>query len=622
MTRSLWPIITVLFLLVTLVIAGLYLRPDQNENAVTKNPASIPKTQPEEKLTLVHTIPNPPSTEGYVGSQACKECHPKLCTSYQSHPMSFSSQTVPGGLTFEDYEDKTSFQSPLTHQYEVEKKGEKVYHHEKRMTPQNELIYDKVEPIDYAIGSGKRGRSYVINHAGQLFMSPISWYTGKQRWDLSPGYQPGHHKQFGRRLIDGCIQCHIGSVSKTERIKDQFDPAPFKEIAIGCERCHGPGEQHIQWHLASGKQQEPDPIVNPVDLSPAARDAVCYQCHLTGEGRILRYGRGEFDFRPGNLIEDLWIVFQEGDRITATGDTQAVSQVEQMHESKCYQKSAGQMGCISCHAPHQFPTEADRIQYFEKRCLKCHSESATECSRPIDTPEQSKESCISCHMPKRPAFSVPHTSLTDHRIIRNKNSRPQAPAPTERFTEFRKPQDANAAYDLPRARGFFYVSLAETRNDSQYAQQALQLLLPILQQDSQDEELITQVGLAYDLIGEKVKAKATLERALILNPNSEAALQKLTAICHDTGDYNAGTQYAKRFIEINPWRGQIYGRLVHMSGLTNQFEQGIEYANRGLKINPSTWQLHGWLAQVYEKRGEAELSQQHEQKLQQFLPPR
>jgi len=621
MTRFKWSLITVLFLSVTLVTVGLYFRNEQNK--ATTNTAPPSKNQPEAKLALVHTLPPAPSTEGYVGSQACRVCHAEICTTYQSHPMSFSSQTVPGDLTFEDYEDKTSFQSPLTYQYEVEKKDQKVYHHEKRMTPENELIYDKTEPIDFAIGSGKRGRSYVINHAGTLFMSPISWYTGKQRWDLSPGYQPGHHKQFERRLIDGCLQCHIGSVSKTAGIKDQFDPDPFKEIAIGCERCHGPGEQHIQWHLTSEKTQGPDPIVNPVDLSPAARDAVCYQCHLTGEGRILRYGRSEFDFRPGNLIEDLWIVFQEGDRITATGDTQAVSQVEQMHESKCYQNSAGRMGCISCHDPHQFPTEADRVQYFETRCLKCHGESANECSRPADSAEQATESCISCHLPKRPALSVPHTSLTDHRILRDKNNHhsPKA-SESELFTVFREPRDANSAYDLPRARGFFYIYLSETRNELQYARQALQLLLPLLQDNRSDAELMTQVGLAYSLVGNQEQAKTTLEQVLQINPKSEAALLKLTSICHDSGDYASGIQYAKRFIEINPWRGQIYGRLVHMSGLTKQFDQGIEYANRGLKINPSIWQLHGWLAQVYQQQGQTELSRQHQQKLQQFLPPR
>ncbi|QDV49949.1 tetratricopeptide repeat protein [Gimesia fumaroli] len=620
MTRSQWSLIIVLFFSVTLVTAGLYLRTDPKENTPHSAPPS--ENPQEEKFSLVHTIPPAPSTEGYVGSQACQECHAEICKTYQSHPMSFSSQPVLGDLVFEDYEHKTSFQSPLTHVYEVEKKEGKVYHHEKRMTPEEELVYDKSEPIDFAIGSGKRGRSYVINHAGLLFMSPISWYTGKQRWDLSPGYQPGHHKQFERRLIDGCIQCHIGSVSKTKGIKDHFDPTPFKETAIGCERCHGPGEPHIQWHLASEKQQKPDPIVNPINLSPAARDAVCYQCHLTGEGRILRYGRGEFDFRPGNLIEDLWIVFQEGDRITDTGDTQAVSQVEQMHRSQCYLKSAGQMGCISCHDPHQFPSKSERISYFESRCLKCHGESTTECTRPEDSPEQAKESCISCHMPKRSAFSVPHTSLTDHRIIRHKNQPPQTSAQTERFSDFRKPEDENAAYDIQRARGFFYVSLAETRNDLKYAQQALQLLLPLLHKDSTDEDLITQVGLAYNLLGEKAKAKAILERALKVNPNSETALRKLTEICHDTGDYKSGIEYGKRFIEINPWRSLIYGRLVHMLGLTQQFDEGIEYANRGLKINPSIWQLHGWLAQVYEQRGQTELSQQHQKKLQPFLPQR
>lgn len=619
MTFSKWSVITAIACMIAVVVCGQYFLSGQNNSS--SNIVKPHGDQQVKKTNPVHPILPSPSPQGYLGSQACIECHADICKTYQSHPMSYSAQTVPGDLTIEDYKLKTIFNSPESHEYVVEKKGEKIYHHEKRLTPENEMIYDKQEQIDFAIGSGKRGRSYVFNRDGLLFMSPISWYSGDHTWDLSPGYQPAHHKQFERRLIDGCIQCHVGLVSKSNGVKDEFDPVPFHEISIGCERCHGPGEKHVQWHSTTGEKQGQDPIVNPVDLTPEAREAVCYQCHLTGEGRILRYGRREFDFRPGNLIEDIWIVFQQGDRISEKGETQAVSQVEQMHESKCFQNSQNTLGCISCHDPHLLPAEAERSLFYEKKCLKCHGENAAECSRPRDSQEQAQESCISCHMPQRQAKSVPHTSLTDHRIVRNKkDSHTRKTTQSELFTVFREPKDVNAAYDLNRARGFFYIYLAETKKELQYVQQALQLLLPLLDENVSDKELITQIGIAYFLIGNKAKAKTFFERALKLNPKSEAALLKLTTICHESGDYSSGIQYAKQFIEINPWRGQVYGRLVHMSGLTNEFEEGIKYANRGLEVNPASWQLHGWLSQVYQQMGKTELSNQHQKKLQQFLP--
>ncbi|QDU11590.1 multiheme c-type cytochrome [Gimesia aquarii] len=617
MIFSKWSIVIALVCIIVAVIYGQYFLADHNE--LSNQAVNRSADEREQKSDSVHPVLPASPSEGYLGSQACIECHADVCDTYHSHPMSYSAQTVPGALTIENYELNPGFSSPKTHEYVIDKEDGDIFHHEKRLTAENEVIYDKKERIDFAIGSGKRGRSYVINREGLLFMSPISWYSGDQTWDLSPGYQPAHHKQFERRLIDGCIQCHVGLVSKTDGIKDKFDPVPFREISIGCERCHGPGEKHIQWHSAKSEKSGRDPIVNPMDLTPEAREAVCYQCHLTGEGRVLRYGRHEFDFRPGDLIEDIWIVFQQGDRISEKGETQAVSQVEQMHESQCYRMSQNRLGCISCHDPHLVPAEVDRVAFYEQRCLECHGVEATECSRATDAQNQAKESCISCHMPQRQAKSVPHTSLTDHRIIRNKNEG-QAPkaSQSELFTVFREPKDWNAAYDLKRARGFFYIYLAETKNKLQYAQQALELLLPLLDDNDSDEELMTQIGMAYFLVGDKAKSKTFFELALKLNPRSESALLKLTTICHDTGDYSAGIQYAKRFIEINPWRGQVYGRLVHMSGLTNQFEEGVKFAHRGLEINPASWQLHGWLAQVYQQMGKTELSHQHQKKLQQF----
>ncbi len=43
--------------------------------------------------------------------------------------------------------------------------------------------------VAYAVGSGARSITYLVERDGRLFESPITWYTQKQQWDLSPGYE-------------------------------------------------------------------------------------------------------------------------------------------------------------------------------------------------------------------------------------------------------------------------------------------------------------------------------------------------------------------------------------------------------------------------------------------------
>src|SRR5207302_405536 len=100
----------------------------------------------------------------------------------------------------------------------------------------------------------------------------------------------------------------------------------FDGFAIGCQRCHGPGELHV-----ASRGTEKDTIVNPRHLEPALREAVCEQCHLEGEVRLVRHGRGLDDFRPGLPMELFWSVFLP---TSETGEgPKAVGHVEQMYQS-------------------------------------------------------------------------------------------------------------------------------------------------------------------------------------------------------------------------------------------------------------------------------------------------
>ncbi len=67
---------------------------------------------------------------------------------------------------------------------------------------------------------------------------------------------------------------------------------PFLEMQIGCERCHGPGKQHVEKMDAGDFDEDSETaedllIVNPAHLDRHLADDVCYQCHMDGKRRIL-----------------------------------------------------------------------------------------------------------------------------------------------------------------------------------------------------------------------------------------------------------------------------------------------------------------------------------------------
>ena len=219
-----------------------------------------------------------PSVVDYVGSTACRDCHHEIWEKYQKHPMANSCSKVTVASPTEDYITQTEFSPPGHRSYRVERTAAEVRHHEIMVDQQGDVIYDQSVPVEYAVGSGKRGRGYLIDHDGFLFQSSISWYSDRRAWGLSPEYPTEHHPRFERRVTGSCLTCHTGLPNFIRDEADRFEQPRFLEEAIGCERCHGPGRKHVAAR-ESGEAAN-DPIVNPVRLEVDRREAVCAQCHL------------------------------------------------------------------------------------------------------------------------------------------------------------------------------------------------------------------------------------------------------------------------------------------------------------------------------------------------------
>ncbi len=246
--------------------------------------------------------------------------------------------------------------------------------------------------LEYFIGSGTVGRSYLYAVNGFLYQAPVSWYSAPAKWDLSPGYQQYDHLFLTRGIEPVCLQCHASRVQPVAGTTNGYAAPPFREGGVSCERCHGAGEAHI---AGRGK------MINPAKLAPDRRDSICAQCHLSGEARIARAG-AEGSFRPGGLLSDSQVVFEW----SGNPDMNVTSHFERLAESACKKASGDRLWCGSCHDPHRAPAEAEKAGFYRAKCLECHQ--AAECSRGPD--------CAGCHMPKRPVRDVQHSAYTDHAI--------------------------------------------------------------------------------------------------------------------------------------------------------------------------------------------------------------
>lgn len=562
--------------------------------------------------------------EGWVGSQSCKECHLEVYQRYSKHPMSQSLAWTKSAPTVEDLQ-QTGFSTVGNREYVVERDGQATWHHEKRLSTTGELIYDQRVPIDISVGSGVHGRSWLRNVAGRLYQSPMTWYTQDSHWGLSPGYPENFHDRFERRVTHACISCHAGRALPFPGEPDRFADPLFAEEMIGCERCHGPGESHIAWHKADlAARSGADPVVNPGHFTDSRLDAVCNQCHLAGQRRVLKNGHSEFDFRPGMHVSDLWTIFVKTKGIEA-GTAGAVSHVEQMHISRCFQDSQGALSCISCHDPHEMPGTGQKDAVYREQCLKCHAAGQPECSEKIEVREADgrKDSCISCHMPAYPAADV-HSAQTDHRIPR----RPQ-PADISSATQeadrgpviaFTEPGVTLNQAEVARGRGIYLSERAYFGGDAAAAEEAVLLLTESLKNSPEDVEALFSLGRALIQRGQFRDAEQTLENMLTLSPRHEVGLEVLATAQHESGRYRSARNTYEKLIELNPARSRYYGRYAHVLGQLGDFSGGIRAAEKALELDPSLAQTHQWLSVAYEKRRNPEKAEYHRRMAEIFEP--
>jgi predicted CXXCH cytochrome family protein len=554
-------------------------------------PASLPLAK-DPRLTPATAYRNLRPEVKYVGDEACAACHLDKAETYRQHPMGRSFALVSRAAPVERYDPQAHNPfGKLDFQFLVERQGPHVIHKERRRSPQGQVVTEFAAEVQYAIGSGTRGRTYLIQRDGYLFQSPVSWYSQPGVWDLTPGFALVEH--FERPAKVECLFCHCNQVDAVAHTLNRYRPPIFQGQAIGCERCHGPGELHVELRQRGDwVTGVDDTIVNPRDLPPALREGVCQQCHLHGESRIVRRDRQVFDYRPGLPLHETLSVFVRSSAVDP--DRAVADHTEQMYQSGCFRKSEGKLGCISCHDPHVSPAPERKTAYYRDRCLRCHQEDSCSLTPAIRRGQNPADSCTDCHMP-RAASKIAHTAGTDHRIRRQADNVPRSPEPLRRLRPGEVPlvhfhQNLLDARDRETARDLGLALTELSKDHPALAKHVGPIALPLLEEGVQtapdDVPAWEAKGFLLWLLNRKAEGLADLEIALAKAPQRELTLTYAAALATALERSDAAHVYWQRAIHVNPWNSQYHYRLAQLLANQGQWSKAAEASAAALRLNP------------------------------------
>lgn len=366
---------------------------------------------------------------GYVADRICADCHKGYYDSFRHVGMAQSFKKPKNARPIERFGD-AFFHEASQRYYEINELDTGLIFRRYQRDENGEVVNDLELPVDWVLGSGNRARSYLYqNDHGELFQLPIGWYSEGQHWEMSPGFEFRDHDGIGRKVTRECMFCHNAYPefeSEAYAIESFTQELPE---GVGCQRCHGPGQRHV---VAAREGAElasiRGAIVNPARLTGERRDSVCMQCHLLpaiGMVGPRRFGRGDYSFRPGELLTDYMVHLDIRERGVPEPERFEINHHGyRFLKSACYQRSEGELGCISCHDPHVKPESSAFRQHVAGVCTDCHDKVAHERPPPHDD-------CASCHMPRRRTRDVIHVTMTDHWIARGPFNLEELVAPVE-----------------------------------------------------------------------------------------------------------------------------------------------------------------------------------------------
>jgi hypothetical protein len=400
--------------------------------------AGAPSEQGEPSIELAQLAPLHPqevSSDGYVSSETCQECHPDNHASWSASYHRTMTQLATPAAVFGDFNDSEYVLAGRKYQLR-RRNGVCWVEMDEPNPPAGERPRIEV-PIVMTTGSHHlqvywypTGEGRVVRQLPLVYLKELARWIPRDSSFLQPpsafGAETGNWNQ-------SCINCHTTHGKPRPDGQGAWD-SQVGEFGISCEACHGPGERHVALHRASESvDPDADPIVNPLNLPHQQAAQVCGQCHgFTFDADdqeyqlAQRHGRR---FRPGDELAETRHVLQTNDAsrqfLTKYLGADAVDEYllgqfwsdgmvrvtgreyTGLEETACFQQ--GELSCLSCHLLHKKDDARPAKDWADDQlhpgmrgddaCVQCHDAADFGSQHTHHASESAGSRCYNCHMP-------------------------------------------------------------------------------------------------------------------------------------------------------------------------------------------------------------------------------
>jgi predicted CXXCH cytochrome family protein len=327
--------------------------------------------------TAEASTPGASNSARYVGSQACQKCHTEIYQRWAKTPMA------------------NVVRDPHEHPDAIIPDISKPDPLVKFTKDDVALVYGSLWKQRYFTKAGNdyfpEGAQWDVTHR---IWRPYFVAPGTDWWE--PFYPADNMKRPTGPTCDGCHSVNYNVHDKT-----------VTEWNVGCERCHGPGSEHVEHHSGSN-------ILNPARMDYVRGNDTCIACHSQGrplknpiEGRYYDWAVG---YDAGRNLRDYWQLEDHTlGETTFTHFADGTAHKNRMQgndfvESVMYRRG---VTCFSCHDAHGTGNYAELRKPANAICLDCHAPAGLNGPRAATFEEHTGHKasstgsqCVACHMPQ------------------------------------------------------------------------------------------------------------------------------------------------------------------------------------------------------------------------------